>query len=67
MGFAKLTSSKLFLPFGTFKLGEFFQYGGRIYIKISANNAIDLLKGEETAYFEFDQEVEDAEIELKVL
>ena len=67
MSFAKLTSSKLFLPFGTFKLGEFFQYGGRIYIKISANNAIDLLKGEETTYFEFDQEVEYAEIELKVL
>ena len=67
MGFAKLASSKVFLPFGTFKLGEFFQYGGRVYIKISANNAIDLLKGEETTYFDFAQEVEDAEIELKVL
>lgn len=67
MGFAKLISSKVFLPFGTFKLGEFFQYEGRVYIKISANDAIDLLKGEKTTYFDSDQEVEDAEIELKVL
>ena len=67
MSFAKLVSSKVFLPFGTFKLGEFFQYEGRVYIKISANNAIDLLKGEETTYFESGQQVEDAEIELKVL
>lgn len=67
MSFAKLASSKISLPFGAFKLGEFFQYGGRVYIKISANHAIDLLKGEETAYFESGQEVEDAEIELKVL
>ena len=54
MSYAKLASSKVFLPFGTFKLGEFFQYEGRVYIKISANNAIDLLKGEETTYFESD-------------
>lgn len=67
MSFAKLISSKVFLPFGTFKLGEFFQYEGRVYIKISANDAIDLLKGEKTTYFDSDQEVEDAEIELKVL
>lgn len=67
MGFAKLISSKVFLPFGTFKLGEFFQYEGRVYIKISANDAIDLLKGEKTTYFDSDQEVEDVEIELKVL
>ena len=67
MGFAKLVSSKVFLPFGTFKLGEFFQYEGRVYIKISANDAIDLLKGEKTTYFDSEQEVEDAEIELKVL
>lgn len=67
MSFAKLVSSKVFLPFGTFKLGEFFQYEGRVYIKISANDAIDLLKGEKTTYFDSDQEVEDAEIELKVL
>lgn len=67
MSFAKLVSSKVFLPFGTFKLGEFFQYEGRVYIKISANDAIDLLKGEKTTYFDSDQEVEDAKIELKVL
>lgn len=67
MSFAKLVSSKVFLPFGTFKLGEFFQYEGRVYIKISANDAIDLLKGEKTTYFDSEQEVEDAEIELKVL
>ena len=67
MSYAKLASSKVFLPFGTFKLGEFFQYEGRVYIKISANNAIGLLKGEETTYFESGQQVEDAEIELKVL
>lgn len=67
MSFAKLVSSKVFLPFGTFKLGEFFQHEGRVYIKISANDAIDLLKGEKTTYFDSDQEVEDAEIELKVL
>ena len=67
MSFAKLISSKVFLPFGTFKLGEFFQYEGKVYIKISANDAIDLLKGEKTTYFDSDQEVEDAEIELKVL
>ena len=67
MSYAKLASSKVFLPFGTFKLVEFFQYEGRVYIKISANNAIDLLKGEETTYFESGQQVEDAEIELKVL
>ena len=67
MSFAKLVSSKVFLPFGTFKLGEFFQYEGRVYIKISANDAIDPLKGEKTTYFDSDQEVEDAEIELKVL
>ena len=67
MSFAKLISSKVFLPFGTFKLGEFFQYEGRVYIKISANDAIDLLKGEKTTYFDSEQEVEDAEIELKVL
>lgn len=67
MSFAKLVSSKVFLPFGTFKLGEFFQYEGRVYIKISANDAIDILKGEKTTYFDSDQEVEDAEIELKVL
>lgn len=67
MSFAKLVSSKVFLPFGTFKLGEFFQYEGKVYIKISANDAIDLLKGEKTTYFDSDQEVEDAEIELKVL
>ena len=54
MSFAKLASSKVFLPFDAFKLGEFFQYGGRAYIKINANNAIYLLKGEETAYFESD-------------
>ena len=67
MSYAKLASSKVFLPFGTFKLGEFFQYEGRVYIKISANNAIDLLKGEETTYFESGQQDEDAEIEQKVL
>ena len=67
MSYAKLASSKVFLPFGTFKLGEFFQYEGRVYIKISANNAIDLLKGEEVTYFESGQQVEDTEIELKVL
>lgn len=67
MSFAKLVSSKVFLPFGTFKLGEFFQYEGKVYIKISVNDAIDLLKGEKTTYFDSDQEVEDAEIELKVL
>ena len=67
MSFAKLVSSKVFLPFGTFKLGEFFQYEGRVYIKISANDAINLLKGEKTTYFDSEQEVEDAEIELKVL
>lgn len=67
MSFAKLVSSKVFLPFGTFKLGEFFQYEGRVYIKISANDAIDILKGEKTTYFDSDQEVEDAKIELKVL
>lgn len=66
MSFAKLVSSKVFLPFGTFKLGEFFQYEGRVYIKISANDAIDLLKGGKTTYFDSEQEVEDAEIELKV-
>ena len=67
MSFAKLVSSKVFLPFGTFKLGEFFQYEGRVYIKISANDAIGLFKGGKTTYFDSDQEVEDAEIELKVL
>ena len=67
MSYAKLASSKVFLPFGTFKLGEFFQYEGRVYIKISANDAIDILKGEKTTYFDSDQEVEDAKIELKVL
>ena len=67
MSVAILVSSKVFLPFGTFKLGEFFQYEGRVYIKISANDAIDLLKGEKTTYFDSEQEVEDAEIELKVL
>ena len=67
MSYAKLASSKVFLPFGTFKLGEFFQYEGRVYIKISANNAIDLLRGEETTYFESGLQVEDAERELKVL
>lgn len=67
MSFAKLVSSKVFLPFGTFKLGEFFQYEGKVYIKISVNDAIDLLKGEKTTYFDSDQEVEDAKIELKVL
>ena len=67
MGIAKLVSYKVFIPFGTFKLGEFFQYEGKVYIKISANDAIDLLKGEKTTYFDSEQEVEDAEIELKVL
>ena len=67
MSYAKLASSKVFLPFGAFKLGEFFQYEGRVYIKISANDAIDILKGEKTTYFDSDQEVEDAKIELKVL
>lgn len=67
MSFARLTSTKEFIAFGLLKIGEFFQYGGRVYIKISANNAIDLLQGEDTTYFESGQEVEDAEIELKVL
>lgn len=67
MGFARLTSTKEFIAFGLLKIGEFFQYSGRVYIKISANNAINLLKQGEVDYFESGQQVEDAEIELKVL
>lgn len=67
MSFARLTSTKEFIAFGLLKIGEFFQYSGRVYIKISANNAINLLKQGEVDYFDSAQEVEDAEIELKVL
>lgn len=67
MSFARLTSTKKFIAFGLLKIGEFFQYSGRVYIKISANNAINLLKQGEVDYFESGQQVEDAEIELKVL
>ena len=67
MSFARLTSTKEFIAFGLLKIGEFFQYSGRVYIKISANNAINLLKQGEVDYFESSQQVEDAEIELKVL
>lgn len=67
MSFARLTSTKEFVAFGFLKIGEFFQYSGRIYIKISANNAINLLKQGEVDYFESGQEVENAEIELKLL
>lgn len=67
MGFARLTSTKDFVAFGLLKIGEFFQYSGKVYIKISANNAINLLEQEKVDYFEFDQKVEDAEIELKIL
>ena len=58
---------KYFFRLVLLNLVNFSQYEGRIYIKISANNVIDLLKGEETTYFESGQQVEDAEIELKVL
>lgn len=67
MSFARLTSTKEFIAFGLLKIGEFFQYSGRVYIKISANNAINLLKQGEVDYFGSGQQVEDAEIELKVL
>lgn len=67
MSFARLTSTKEFVAFGSLKIGEFFQYSGRVYIKISANNAINLLKQGEVDYFESGQEVENAEIELKLL
>lgn len=67
MSFARLTSTKEFIAFGLLKIGEFFQYSGRVYIKISANNAINLLKQGEVDYFESGQQVEDVEIELKVL
>lgn len=67
MSFAKLTSSKQFYAFGFLKIGEFFQYSSRVYIKISANNAINLLKHGEVEYFESGQQVENAEIELKLL
>lgn len=67
MSFARLTSTKEFVAFGPLKIGEFFQYSGRVYIKISANNAINLLKQGEVDYFESGQEVENAEIELKLL
>lgn len=67
MSFAKLTSTKEFIAFGLLKIGEFFQYSSRVYIKISANNAINLLKHGEVDYFESSQQVENAEIELKLL
>lgn len=67
MSFARLTSIKEFIAFGLLKIGEFFQYSGRVYIKISANNAINLLEQGEVDYFESGQQVENAEIELKVL
>lgn len=67
MSFVRLTSTKEFVAFGLLKIGEFFQYSGRVYIKISANNAINLLKQGEVDYFESGQQVEDVEIELKVL
>lgn len=67
MSFAKLTSTKDFIAFGLLEVGEFFQYSSRAYIKISANNAINLLKQGEVDYFESGQEVENAEIELKLL
>lgn len=67
MSFAKLTSTKNFIAFGLLEVGEFFQYSSRVYIKISANNAINLLKQGEVDYFESSQQVENAEIELKLL
>lgn len=67
MSFAKLTSSKQFYLFGFLKIGEFFQYSGNVYIKISDNNAINLLQKGEVTYFASGQQVEDAKIELKVL
>ncbi len=67
MSFARLTSSKEFIAFGLLQIGEFFQYSSRVYIKISANNAINLLGHGDVDYFESGQEVENAEIELKLL
>lgn len=68
MGFAKLTSSKQFCSFYSLKVGEFFQYSGDVYIKTNAQNAINLLKTEgDVEYFDGQEKVEDAKIEIKVL
>lgn len=67
MAFAKLTSSKQFKSFGSFQIGEFFQWRGNIYIKINFNHAISLLQEGKLMDFGLAEQVEDIQIELKVL
>lgn len=67
MAFAKLASSKQFKSFGNFKIGEFFQWCGDIYIKINPNHAISLLQEGKSMDFGFEAQVEDVQIELKIL
>ena len=67
MAFAKLAYSKQFKPFGSFQIGEFFQWRGNIYIKINPNHAIILSQEWKLIYFFFTEHVEDVQIELKTL
>lgn len=67
MSFAKLAYSKQLKPFGSFQIGEFFQWRGNIYIKINSNHAVSLSQEGKLMDFGFAEQVEDAEIELKVL
>lgn len=67
MSFAKLASLKQFKSFGSFQIGEFFQWRGNIYIKINSDHAISLLQEGKLADFSFAAPVEDVQIELKVL
>ena len=67
MAFAKIASSKQFKSFGSFQIGEFFQWRGNIYIKINTNHAISLLQEGKLMDFGFAEQVEDVQIELKIL
>ena len=67
MAFAKLAYSKQFKPFGSFQIGEFFQWRGNIYIKINPDHAINLSQEGKLMDFGFNEQVEDVQIELKIL
>ena len=67
MAFAKLVYSKQFKSFGSFQIGEFFQWRGNIYIKIKPNHAVSLSQEGKLMDFGFAEQVEDVQIELRIL
>jgi len=67
MAFPLWASAKQLDPFNGFEIGEFFRWNDDIYVKSDIDRAINLSQDGRSDHFDFTEQVEDIQVEIKIL